>query len=288
MGTLQKFCQEESRLKPKEDRKAQIEKKLEEQQQLEREKMKRERQDLFQNRKRQQVEIKMLETKMTRMKELGTWEEAQKPLLNFIRTKAKPHIYYLPKVLDAKSEKRLEESRASLESECCITLYKFYLFTTNFPFAESIAKKRADTTDELAHIESRFRAGDSNAKNGATHHDDGPADHPDASKKHDRRNSMDDDDELEADDQSPFHQSDDGQDEQSSSFNDHTASIEPDLSLLKTERDDDAAPAIVIKRSATTDELHNTEVVDQTEDKDGGLTGVVVEQASSDKQSIDK
>lgn len=117
MGTLQKFCQEESRLKPKEDQKAQIEKKLDEQQQMEREKMKRERQDLFQNRKRQQVEIKMLETKMTRMKELSTWEEAQKPLMNFVRTKAKPHIYFLPKVVDAKTEKKLEESRILLESE---------------------------------------------------------------------------------------------------------------------------------------------------------------------------
>lgn len=123
MGTLQKFCQEESRLKPKEDRKAQIEKKLEDQQQLEREKMKRERQDLFQNRKRQQIEIKMLETKMTRMKELSTWEEAQKPLMNFVRTKAKPHIYYLPKVIDAKTEKKLEDSRAALESKYKICIY---------------------------------------------------------------------------------------------------------------------------------------------------------------------
>lgn len=117
LGTLQKFCQEESRLKPKEDRKAQIEKKLEEQQLQERETMKRERQDLFQNRKRQQIEIKMLEMKMMRMKELTTWEDAQKPLMNFVRTKAKPRIYYLPKVMDAKTEKKLEESRADLESK---------------------------------------------------------------------------------------------------------------------------------------------------------------------------
>lgn len=117
LGTLQKFCQEESRLKPKEDRKAQIEKKLEEQQLQERETMKRERQDLFQNRKRQQNEIKMLEMKMNRMKELATWEDAQKPLMNFVRTKAKPRVYFLPKVMDSKTEKKLEESRADLESK---------------------------------------------------------------------------------------------------------------------------------------------------------------------------
>lgn len=118
MGTLQKFCQEESRLKPKEEKKAQIERKLEDQQLKERENMKKERQDLFLNRKRQQAEIKMLEAKMMRIKELATWEESKKPMANFIKTKAKPRIYYLPKVLDKKSEKKLAECRANLESKC--------------------------------------------------------------------------------------------------------------------------------------------------------------------------
>lgn len=118
LGTLQKFCQEESRLKPKEEKKAQIEKKLEDQQLKERENMKKERQDLFLNRKRQQMEIKMLETKMMRLKELAMWEESKKPLANFIKTKAKPRIFYLPKVLDKKSEKKLADCRSSLESKC--------------------------------------------------------------------------------------------------------------------------------------------------------------------------
>lgn len=125
LGTLQKFCQEESRLKPKEEKKAKIEKKLEDQQLKERENMKKERQDLFLSRKRQQMEIKMLETKMMRMKELAMWEEAKKPLTNFIKTKAKPKIYYMPKVLDKKSEKKLADCRASLESKWEIFLIHF-------------------------------------------------------------------------------------------------------------------------------------------------------------------
>lgn len=120
LGTLQKFCQEESRLKPKEEKKAQIEKKLEDQQLKERENMKKERQDLFLNRRRQQMEIKMLETKMMRLKGLTMWEETKKPLANFIKTKAKPRIYYIPKVLDKKSEKKLADCRANLESKCSI------------------------------------------------------------------------------------------------------------------------------------------------------------------------
>ena len=125
LGTLQKFCQEESRLKQKEEKKAQIEKKLEDQQLQEREIMKKERQDLFTNRKRQQMEIKMLELKMNRMKELATWEEAKKPLQNFIRTKSKPRLYYLPKVLDKKTEKKLQDSKADLESKSHFLLNLF-------------------------------------------------------------------------------------------------------------------------------------------------------------------
>lgn len=118
LGTLQKFCQEESRLKQKEQKKAQIEKKLEEQQNQEREFMKKERQNLYNTRKRQQMEIKMLENKMNLMKEFGTWEESKKPLMNFIRTKTKPRIYYLPKVLDKRTERKLEECKRDIESKC--------------------------------------------------------------------------------------------------------------------------------------------------------------------------
>lgn len=117
MGTLQKFCQEESRLKQKEEKKAQIEKKLEEQQVQERKNMKRERENLFNNRKRQQLEIKMLETKMNLMKEFDAWEQSKKPLANFICTKSKPRIHFLPKILDKKAQKKLEESKKEVESK---------------------------------------------------------------------------------------------------------------------------------------------------------------------------
>lgn len=118
LGTLQKFCQEESRLKQKEQKKAQIEKKLEDQQNQEREIMKKERQNLYNNRKRQQMEIKMLESKMNLMKEFGTWEESKKPLMKFIRTKTKPRIYFIPKVLDKRTERKLEECKRDIESKC--------------------------------------------------------------------------------------------------------------------------------------------------------------------------
>lgn len=137
LGTLQKFCQEESRLKPKEEKKAQIEKKLEEQEIQERENLKKERQNLFSNRKRQQQEIKILEYKMTRTKELAEWEESMQPLANYIRTKSKPFVYYLPKVMDKKSLAKLADSKLILE--------------------KIIDKKRQEMADDLKVMEARFR-----------------------------------------------------------------------------------------------------------------------------------
>lgn len=127
LGTLQKFCQEESRLKQKEQKKAQIERKLEEQQNQEREIMKKERQSLYNNRKRQQMEIKMLENKMNLMKEFSTWEETKKPLMNFIRTKTKPRIYYLPKILDKRTERKLDECKRDITSKSANFIQKEFI-----------------------------------------------------------------------------------------------------------------------------------------------------------------
>lgn len=116
-GTLQKFCQEESRLKPKEEKKKEIEKKLEQQEKLEREKMRMEKQTLFSDRRRKQLEIKALEIKMYKIRDLAAWEESKKPLSNFIKTKTKPHIYYIPKKMNSKTEEKLKESKLEVESK---------------------------------------------------------------------------------------------------------------------------------------------------------------------------
>lgn len=106
MGTLQKFRQEESRLKDKEDKRAQVEKKVEEAAKREKEELKRERQELFQSRKRRQAEIRNIELKMIRLQEQDAWEATHRHLLNFIQTKTKPHLFYLPKKHNTKTEER--------------------------------------------------------------------------------------------------------------------------------------------------------------------------------------
>ncbi|XP_052867013.1 pinin [Anopheles cruzii] len=109
LGTLQKFSQEESKLKSKEEKKALIEKKLEEQEKIERENMRKEKQCLFSDRKRQQLEIRALEAKVAKLKDLELWEDAKRPLRNFIKTKTNPPIFYLPKRMDAAMEKKLDD-----------------------------------------------------------------------------------------------------------------------------------------------------------------------------------
>lgn len=119
LGTLQKFCQEESRLKPHAERKAQIEQSIEAQQVRERDEMRRERTDLFATRKRQMAEIRALEAKVQRVREQEAWERAQQPLAGFVRTRARPRLYWLPKVVEegGRVAARLAESRAEVESE---------------------------------------------------------------------------------------------------------------------------------------------------------------------------
>lgn len=103
LGTLQKFKKEENFLKSKEDKKALIEKKLEEQEQLEKIKIKEERDALIANRKKKQLEVKTLETKMNKLRDLQVWEENQKKSLNYIKTSTKPAIFWLPKIMNSKT-----------------------------------------------------------------------------------------------------------------------------------------------------------------------------------------
>jgi pinin len=103
LGTLQKFKKEENFLKSKEEKKAQIEKKVEQQEMEEKIKLKQERDALIESRKRKQFEVKALETKMEKWKDLEIWEESQRHLVHFIRTSSKPEVFWQPKTFDEKT-----------------------------------------------------------------------------------------------------------------------------------------------------------------------------------------
>ncbi|XP_034131403.1 pinin [Drosophila guanche] len=115
IGTLQKFCQEESRLKIKEDKKAEIEKKLERQELQERTMLRKERETLFLNKKRKQFEIRALEYKMARLKDFKSWESNISYQKNQIRTKTKPHLFFRPQIHTPRTEKLLLECKTYVE-----------------------------------------------------------------------------------------------------------------------------------------------------------------------------
>ncbi|CAH0774226.1 unnamed protein product [Bemisia tabaci] len=111
LGTLEKFKQEETKLKAKEDKKAQVERKLEEAAIKEQESVKRQREELFQSKKERKAEIRNLEIKLSVIKEFEEWEKSQKPLANFIQTKTSPHIFYSPKIFNNQTHALLDRSR---------------------------------------------------------------------------------------------------------------------------------------------------------------------------------
>ncbi|XP_053669961.1 pinin [Anopheles nili] len=138
LGTLQKFSQEESKLKSKEEKKAMIEKKLEEQEKMERENMRKEKQCLFTDRKRQQLEIRALEAKVAKLKDLEMWENSKQPLQNFIKTKTNPSIYYLPKRMNAAAERKLTDWRQEHQI--------------------MMEQKRQEVMESIEAVEARFKA----------------------------------------------------------------------------------------------------------------------------------
>ncbi|XP_032579223.1 pinin isoform X2 [Drosophila sechellia] len=115
LGTLQKFCQEESRLKSKEDKKAEIDRKVEKQELQERAMLRKQRETLFLDRKKKQFEIRRLEYKMARMKDFKVWEATMLNAKSNIRTKTKPHLFFRPKVHSPKTEKLLSKSKSEAD-----------------------------------------------------------------------------------------------------------------------------------------------------------------------------
>ncbi|KAL4707358.1 hypothetical protein ACJJTC_005287 [Scirpophaga incertulas] len=149
LGTLQKFKQEEIVLQTKEEKKAQVERKIEEQARLQKEKEQKERKSLFAERENKKATIKALEAKMARVQEFEKWETSQKSLGNFILTKAKPHIYWLPKRMTEKASERLNTSRKYHE--------------------RCLSNKRHELQEELQRIEQRCLRSRAPAKENEPH-----------------------------------------------------------------------------------------------------------------------
>ncbi|XP_061164563.1 pinin-like [Saccostrea echinata] len=115
LGTLQKFKTEAKETEDRETHRKEIEKKLEEKFKQEKEEIIKERRQLFEERKHQQAKIQRLEQKMELVDMHEESEKEVKKLVNFLRTKAKPHIYYMPKIMNETLSSKLEDSKKAVE-----------------------------------------------------------------------------------------------------------------------------------------------------------------------------
>jgi len=138
LGTLAKFRKEETLLKEKEEKRAKIEQRLEENARQEKESLRKERHELFLERRRQQAHVRRLEWKMHRLREHDEWAARQLPLMNFIQLSTQPTIYYKPKIWSTKTEELLEESRRKLK--------------------EMLEARRKELEDEFERVEDRAKA----------------------------------------------------------------------------------------------------------------------------------
>lgn len=116
IGTLEKFKTEEKKRENVVSMKAQIEQKVEAATEEERERIKKEKEMLFVTRREKQIELRCLEKKLERSETHKVFEEAHEKMLNFMKTKAMPPIFFLPTSHTPVSKQYFEEARKELKA----------------------------------------------------------------------------------------------------------------------------------------------------------------------------
>jgi len=114
LGTLVKFKEDERTKEQQAEKRKAVELKLEEKQREERDRLKHERFQLFSDRRRHQAKLRALEQKMELVEIHSAWESETHSLENFIRTTAKPHVFFLPQSHIPESQSKLDESKRVL------------------------------------------------------------------------------------------------------------------------------------------------------------------------------
>jgi len=120
LGTLNKFKAEATAYNEQTlgIKRQEIERRLDEKQEKEREDKKHERTELIATKKSCQQQLKLVNIKLEIMQRITTYEKNHLPLRNFIRTKSKPYIFYLPKgPIDDIFEKKFQESQLEIDKE---------------------------------------------------------------------------------------------------------------------------------------------------------------------------
>ncbi|RNA29184.1 Pinin [Brachionus plicatilis] len=119
LGTLKKFKCEESEQANTEkvQHRKEIEEKIEIKKIEEKRKMIEEKQKLEIEKSKNLKKIEIIETTIHLTECLNLWKERHSTLKKFIRTKSKPFIFYLPKIIDGLNQNSLDETTKNLEEE---------------------------------------------------------------------------------------------------------------------------------------------------------------------------
>jgi hypothetical protein len=120
LGTLNKFKAEANAYNEQTlgTKRHEIERRLEEKQVKEREDKQHERTELIATKKTCQQKLKLVNIKLEVLQRIATYEKNHLPLRNFIRTKNKPYVFYLPKgPIDEIFEKKFQESQLEIDKE---------------------------------------------------------------------------------------------------------------------------------------------------------------------------
>lgn len=116
MGTLQKFKQESNVATERQKRRLEIEQKLEVQAEAEKKKVENERRELFEERRTKQTELRLLEQKVELAHLQEEWNEHNVKIIKYIRTKTKPHLFYIPGRLCPPTQKLFDESQKKMNA----------------------------------------------------------------------------------------------------------------------------------------------------------------------------
>ncbi|PVD25770.1 hypothetical protein C0Q70_13430 [Pomacea canaliculata] len=115
LGTLQKFKTEARAQDEKVQQRRMIEKKLEEDAEREKEHYRQETKLLIEESQLEQAKISRLQQKMELVNEHEALAAETRKLQNFLCTRAKPRIFWLPKALNSAAESKLKESKKVVE-----------------------------------------------------------------------------------------------------------------------------------------------------------------------------